>query len=137
MTAPWGRSSSSRSATASETTSVGDHVIIGPNVFFVSDPHPACPRYTECVLGPTIGRYTRIGGSVVVNPGVTIGENCLIGSGAVVTRDIPPNTVAAGSPARERLRIEQLKCFKGLYPRAYAWDPPELFDPALFPPNGE
>jgi acetyltransferase-like isoleucine patch superfamily enzyme len=120
-----------------EHTTVEDHVIIGPNVFFVSDPHPACPRYTECVLGPTVKRYTRIGGSVVVNPGVTIGENCLIGSGAVVTRDIPPNTVAAGSPARERIRIERLKCFKGFYPHAYSWDPPELFDQELIRTDGD
>ena len=41
-----------------------------------------------------------LGGSVVVCPGVTIGENSIIGAGAVVTRDIPANSIAAGNPAR-------------------------------------
>ena len=41
-----------------------------------------------------------LGGSVVVCPGVTIGENSIIGAGAVVTRSIPPNSVAVGNPAR-------------------------------------
>ena len=72
----------------------------------------------------------------MVNPGVTIGENCLVGSGAVVSRDIPPNSVAVGSPARARGRIEKLQCFKGFYSRAYEWDPVELFDPDLIVDSG-
>jgi acetyltransferase-like isoleucine patch superfamily enzyme len=121
------------SMSAMEHTTIEDHAMIGPNVLFLSDPHPPCPRYMECVLGPTVKRYARIGAGVIVSPGVTIGENCLIGSGAVVRKDIPPNSLALGSPARRRGRIEQLECFKGFYPRAYSWDPPELFDPSILP----
>jgi len=116
-----------------EHTTIEDHVIIGPNVFGVSDPHPACPRYLECVLGPTIKRYSRIGGSVVLNPGAVVGENSLVGSGTVVNGEVPPNTVFFGHPGKPRRRIETLECFKGFYSRAYEWDPPELFDASLFP----
>ena len=48
-----------------------------------------------------------IGGSVSVLPGVTIGDNCVIGAGSVVTRDIPPNSVAAGNPCRVLRSITQ------------------------------
>ena len=47
-----------------------------------------------------IGRNVWIGANTVIVPGVTIGENCVIGAGSVVTKDIPPNTVAVGNPCR-------------------------------------
>lgn len=54
-----------------------------------------------------IGDNTNIGWNVIILPGVTIGKNCVIGAGAVVTKDIPDNTVAAGVPARVLETIEE------------------------------
>jgi acetyltransferase-like isoleucine patch superfamily enzyme len=54
----------------------------------------------------TIGNSVWLGGGVIVCPGVTIGENTVVGAGAVVTRDLPPNVVAAGNPARVIRTIE-------------------------------
>lgn len=48
-----------------------------------------------------------IGGNVVVNPGVTIGSNSIVGSGAVVTKDIPENSIVVGNPAKVLRKIDQ------------------------------
>jgi acetyltransferase-like isoleucine patch superfamily enzyme len=53
----------------------------------------------------TIGSDTWLGGGAIVLPGVTIGEHCVVGAGAVVTRDVPPYCVAAGNPARVVRRL--------------------------------
>lgn len=83
---------------------IGDNVLIGPNVGIYTAGHPlhfelrneewefACPI--------TIEDNVWIGGNVVLNPGVTIGRNSVVGSGSVVTKDIPANVVAAGNPCR-------------------------------------
>ncbi|MEN6519766.1 MAG: sugar O-acetyltransferase [Armatimonadota bacterium] len=82
---------------------IGDNVMIGPNVQIYSATHPV-----EAVLriaGPelakpiTIEENVWIGGGAIICPGVTIGRNTTIGAGAVVTKNIPPNVVAAGNPA--------------------------------------
>ncbi len=114
-----------------------DDVLVGPWVLLLDDPHPPCPRYEECVGGPKVRHHARIGGCVVVNPGVTIGANSFVGSGTLVATDVPPSTVFWGHPGRPRGRVERVECFKGFYPRAFAWDPPELFDPSLLPPEGK
>ncbi len=54
----------------------------------------------ELVKGPTIRRGARVGGGAVLCPGVEIGEEAYVGAGAVVTKDVPPRTVAVGVPAR-------------------------------------
>ena len=58
-------------------------------------------------IGPNTQFYTPIGGSVVLLPGVTIGDGCVIGAGAVVTKDIPANSLAVGNPAKVIKTIEQ------------------------------
>lgn len=83
---------------------IGDNAFIGPNVSIYTACHPldAAERnkQTEWALPVTIGNNVWLGGNVTIVPGVTIGDNCVIGAGSVVTRDIPSNTVAAGNPAR-------------------------------------
>ena len=54
----------------------------------------------EAALPITLGRNVWLGGGVIVCPGVTIGDNSVVGAGSVVTRDIPANVVAVGNPAR-------------------------------------
>lgn len=83
---------------------IGDDCFIGPNVSIYTACHSTDPveRNTrkEWAEPVTIGDNVWIGGSVTILPGVTIGDNVTIGAGAVVTRDIPSNVVAAGNPCR-------------------------------------
>lgn len=83
---------------------IGDNVMFGPNVSLFAAGHPVhpAPRTAGWEYGRTItiGSRVWIGGNTVVNPGVTIGENSVIGAGSVVTKDIPANVIAAGNPCR-------------------------------------
>lgn len=107
-----------------EMVTVGRYVFVGPNVVFTDDPHPmGCPRYKECKGGAVIEDYARIGANSTILPGVRIGKNSLVGAGSVVTKDVPPDSVVAGSPARVIKMVEQLECPKGFFKKPYAWPP--------------
>ena len=83
---------------------IGDDVQIGPNVQLLTPTHPleAEPRRSkwEGSRPITIGNNVWLGGGVIVCPGVTIGENTVVGAGSVVVRDLPANVLAVGNPAR-------------------------------------
>lgn len=83
---------------------IGDDVQIGPNVQLLTPTHPlaADPRRDklEAAKPISIGNNVWLGGGVIVLPGVSIGENTVVGAGAVVARDLPANVVALGNPAR-------------------------------------
>ena len=83
---------------------IGDHVMIGPNVTISAAGHPIDPdlrRETMQFNFPVrIEQNVWIGAGAILLPGVTIGENSVIGAGSVVTRDIPANVVAMGVPCR-------------------------------------
>ena len=83
---------------------IGDNVFIGPNVSIYTACHPLEAEhrntFDEWAEPVTIGNNVWIGGSVTILPGVTIGDNAVIGAGSVVTRSVPPSVVAAGNPAR-------------------------------------
>lgn len=83
---------------------VGDYTMFGPNVTIASAGHPILPELREKQYQYNfpvhIGRNCWIGAGVIIVPGVTIGDNTVIGAGAVVTRDIPDNVVAVGNPCR-------------------------------------
>lgn len=83
---------------------VGDHTMLGPNVVIATGGHPLLPELRERGLQYNmpvhIGRNCWLGAGVIVLPGVTIGDNAVIGAGSVVTRDVPPNVLALGSPCR-------------------------------------
>ena len=83
---------------------IGDNVMLAPNVSFYTVGHPldlelrnAGWEHAEPIR---IEDNVWIGGNVVVLPGVTIGKNSVIGAGAVVTKDVPPNVLAFGNPCR-------------------------------------
>lgn len=82
----------------------GDNVFIGPNCAFYTAAHPldAGQRRLglEFARPISVGSDVWIGGNVVVLPGVTIGDGCIIGAGSVVTRDIPAGFLAFGNPCR-------------------------------------
>ena len=83
---------------------IGDHTMIGPNVTLVTTGHPVRPDLRERVAQFSepihIGRNVWIGANVTVLPGVTIGDNSVIGACSLVTRDIPADSVAFGTPCR-------------------------------------
>lgn len=83
---------------------IGDKTMIGPSVTLCTTGHPVYPLYREMAahysLPIHIGKNVWIGSNAVVLPGVTIGDNAVIGAGSIVTRDIPANTVAVGNPCR-------------------------------------
>jgi maltose O-acetyltransferase len=92
------------------TVRIGDDVQIGPNVQLLTALHPvaAGPRRDkwEAARPIVIGDNVWLGGGVIVLPGVTIGANTVVGAGAVVTRDLPPDVVAVGNPARVLRAVE-------------------------------
>ena len=83
---------------------IGDYTMLGPNVTIATAGHPIDPALRERVaqynLPVRIGRNCWLGAGVIVLPGVTIGSGSVIGAGSVVTKDIPENVVAVGSPCR-------------------------------------
>ncbi|MEW9306769.1 sugar O-acetyltransferase [Labrys neptuniae] len=82
---------------------IADDVMIGPNVSILTSSHPLEPsqRRASVIAKPVaIERNVWIAGSVTIIGGVTIGENSVVAAGSVVTRDVPPNTLVAGNPAR-------------------------------------
>lgn len=83
---------------------IGADCQIGPNVQLLTPTHPLQPEprrdKLEAARPIVIGDNVWLGGGVIVCPGVTIGENSVVGAGAVVTRDLPANVVAVGNPAR-------------------------------------
>ncbi|MEU4695139.1 sugar O-acetyltransferase [Actinoplanes sp. NPDC023714] len=86
------------------TVTIGDDVQMGPNVQLLTATHPLEPGPRrdkwESAEPIVIGDNVWLGGGVIVCPGVTIGENTVVGAGSVVTKDLPPNVIAVGSPAR-------------------------------------
>lgn len=83
---------------------IGDNVMIGPNTLITTVNHPLNAKERRnhiAVATPvTIGNDVWIGGNVTILPGVNIGDKAVIAAGAVVTKDVPDNTVAGGVPAK-------------------------------------
>ncbi|MDE7180959.1 MAG: sugar O-acetyltransferase [Muribaculaceae bacterium] len=88
---------------------IGDNVFIGPNVSIYTACHPLdAPTRNKAIEWAepvTIGNNVWIGGSVTIVPGVTIGDDCVIAAGSVVTKDVEPGTLVAGNPARFKKRL--------------------------------
>ena len=83
---------------------VGDYTLIGPNVVLATAGHPILPELREKAyqfnMPIHIGKNCWLGAGVVVLPGVTIGDNTVIGAGSIVTKDIPSGVIAVGNPCR-------------------------------------
>ena len=83
---------------------IGDNVMIGPNTLITTVGHPLNPMGRRKHLGiatpVTIGNDVWIGGNVTILPGVNIGNNVVIAAGAVVTKDVPDNSLIGGIPAK-------------------------------------
>ena len=83
---------------------IGDCTMIGPNVVISTAGHPVCPEIRadggQFNIPVHIGKNCWLGAGVVVLPGVTIGDNTVVGAGSIVTKDLPANVVAVGNPCR-------------------------------------
>ena len=90
---------------------VGDNTMIGPNVTLATAGHPVCPELRQKAyqfnMPVHIGKNCWLGAGVIVLPGVTIGDNSVIGAGSVVTKDIPSGVVAVGNPCRVLREINE------------------------------
>jgi galactoside O-acetyltransferase len=90
---------------------IGDCTMLGPNVVIATAGHPILPELREKALQfnmPVhIGRNCWLGAGVIVLPGVTIGDNTVIGAGSVVTKDIPANVIAVGNPCKVLREINE------------------------------
>lgn len=86
------------------TITIGDDVQIGPNVQLLTPTHPLDAQLRrdkwEAAEPIGVGDNVWLGGGVIVLPGVSIGDDTVVGAGSVVSRDLPPGVVAVGNPAR-------------------------------------
>ena len=89
---------------------IGDYVMIGPNTLISAVNHPMTPmgrrKHLAIAKPVNIGNDVWIGANVTIVPGVTIGNNVIIAAGAVVTKDVPDNTLVGGIPARVIHKLE-------------------------------
>ena len=90
---------------------IGDCTMLGPNVVIATAGHPILPELREKALQYNmpvhIGKNCWLGAGVIVLPGVTIGNNTVIGAGSVVTKDIPSDVVAVGNPCKVLREINE------------------------------
>jgi UDP-2-acetamido-3-amino-2,3-dideoxy-glucuronate N-acetyltransferase len=97
-----------------EGVTIEDEVFVGHNVTFTNDLFPRATRVdgsmqtdADWKCTPTlVKRGASIGSSATIVCGVTIGERAMVGAGAVATKDVPPNTLVAGNPARVLRKLE-------------------------------
>ena len=97
-----------------EGVHIEDNVFVGHNVTFINDKHPRATNVDGSmqsdadwkVVETFIRKGASIGSSSTIMCGITIGENSIIGAGAVVTKDVPPNSIAAGVPAKVLRKIK-------------------------------
>ena len=90
---------------------IGDCTMLGPNVVIATAGHPIDPelrsRGLQYNMPVRIGRNCWLGAGVIVMPGVTIGDDTVIGAGSVVTKDIPSGVVAVGNPCRVLRKVAE------------------------------
>jgi UDP-2-acetamido-3-amino-2,3-dideoxy-glucuronate N-acetyltransferase len=79
---------------------IEDEVFLGPNVTFTNDPFPRSKNHPEEYAVTVVQKGASIGANATILPGITIGQNAMVGAGAVVTKDIPANAIVVGNPAR-------------------------------------
>jgi acetyltransferase-like isoleucine patch superfamily enzyme len=87
-------------------TDIGSRVFVGPRAVLTNDPHPV--RREADLAGPTLEDGVSVGANATLLPDVTVGEDAFVAAGAVVTEDVPPETLAVGVPARHEPLPETL-----------------------------
>jgi UDP-2-acetamido-3-amino-2,3-dideoxy-glucuronate N-acetyltransferase len=98
-----------------EGVTIEDNVFVGHNVTFINDTYPRATSESgnlqteeDWTVEPIlVKRGASIGSSATLLSGITVGEKAIIGAGSVVTKDVPPNTIVAGNPAKVIRRIKE------------------------------
>lgn len=81
-------------------TRIEDNVFIGPNATFTNDIFPRSKVYPDEFQGIIVRKGASIGANATILPGISIGQNAMIGAGSVVIKDVPDNAVVVGNPAQ-------------------------------------
>lgn len=79
---------------------IEDNVFIGPCVAFTNDKNPRSKKYPEQFLKTIIRKGASLGANATILPGIELGEGCMVGAGAVVTKNVPAHALVVGNPAR-------------------------------------
>ena len=87
-----------------ENTLIEESAFLGPGVILSNSKHPREPNSKRYLSPPTIRRRAKIGAGAVILPGIIIGEGAIVGAGAVVTRNVEPDEMVVGNPARALMR---------------------------------
>lgn len=85
---------------------IGDNVFIGPNVTFTNDKYPRSKVYPDSFPEIVVGNGASIGANATILPGLLIGEGAMVGAGSVVTKNVAPNTLVLGNPAKVVKQLE-------------------------------
>ena len=105
---------------------VGDYTMFAPGVIVATAGHPILPELRETVyqynMPVHIGKNCWIGAGAIILPGVTIGDQVVVGAGSVVTKDLPSNVVAVGNPCRVIREISEHDCIYYFKNRKIDWD---------------
>lgn len=97
---------------------VEDFVWLFPHVVLTNDPHP--PSDT-CTRGPKVRRFAAVGAGATILPGIEIGEHALVGAMSLVTKDVEPETVVVGVPAKVTGSVHDVACRHGALDAVYPW----------------
>jgi acetyltransferase-like isoleucine patch superfamily enzyme len=92
-------------------TIIGNNVFIAPGATFTNDPYPMSPK----MIGVTVEDGAIIAARAVIKPGVNIGKNAVVGMGAVVTKDVPSDTVVIGNPAKIKYSRKEYDAKKAVW----------------------
>jgi len=85
---------------------IEDEVFIGPHVCFTNDKKPRAVNPGWKIIPTTVKKGASIGAGSIILCGITIGEKAMVAAGSVVTKDVPPNTLASGNPAKVIKKID-------------------------------
>jgi acetyltransferase-like isoleucine patch superfamily enzyme len=102
----------------SQFTVIKNYVFIFPNCVLTNDPHP--PSNT-CIKGPTVEDYCVISAGAILMPGIIVGKDSIVGANSLVSKDVNPESVVMGVPARQICTIYDIKCKEGLLEKPYPW----------------
>jgi UDP-2-acetamido-3-amino-2,3-dideoxy-glucuronate N-acetyltransferase len=91
---------------------IEDDVFLGPNATFTNDNFPRSKKYPDKFEITVIQKQASIGANASILSGITIGRNAIVGAGAVVTRDVPPNALVRGNPARIEGYVDSFNVLK-------------------------